>query len=83
MAMFQAEVLRAKERGKPVCIKAAAAYINLNPFSWDEAAAKNKCFVIFSTVDEDHHIATAYLGKLVRYCSGSASASDDDEEAET
>jgi len=85
MAMFQAEVLRAKERGKPVCIKAAAAYINLNPFQWDEAAAKNTCFVMFSTVDEEHHIVTAYLGKLVRYCSGtSASVSDDEEEeAET
>ena len=85
MAMFQAEVIRAKERGKPVCIKAAAAYINLNPFSWDEAAAKNKCFVMFSTVDEEHHIVTGYLGKLVRYCSGTnASASDDeDDEADT
>ena len=85
MAMFQAEVLRAKERGKPVCLKAAAAYINHNPFQWDEAAAKKTCFVILSSVDEEHHIVTAYLGKLVRYCSGvSASASDDDDdEAET
>ena len=82
MAMFQAEVLRAKERGKPVCLKAAAAYINLNPFTWDDLAVKNKCFVIFSTVDEEHHIATCYLRKLIRCCSGSAPVSDDEEEAE-
>ena len=84
MAMFKAEMIRAKERGKKVCINAAAAYVNLNPFQWDDSAMKNKCFVVFSTVDEEHHIATGYLKKLVQYSAGtSTSTSDDDEEAET
>ena len=76
LGTFVAEKHCADQEKRELSMTKACAQFNLDPFTWDDGADRNKLFVVFSVAQTNIFAVSSYLKLLVSYCSGTDSSQD-------